>query len=680
MKIDFKKDFTRGILFSVLFALLPFSGQAAVFNLALLPNDLHHGYQWYLQKIEADKAWDIITGSPSVIVAVIDSGIDLDHPDLKNNIWVNQDEILGDGIDNDRNGYIDDVNGWDFINNDNMPQPVIAGDYAKAAIHHGTAIAGIIAAEGNNFLAGSGVAWRAKILPLRTFNEKGESDTVLVERAIDYAIKKHADIINMSFVGLGYDASLEQKIKEAYDAGILIVAAAGNDGDLAHDFSEKKSYPICYGDQDKNNYVLGVAGVDSEDKKTSFSNYGSTCVDIAAPAKTIFSTFYQDPAHVDFTDDFGGAFNGTSLAVAEVSGAAALIKALHSNYKNIEIMKVILDSADDISGINAEYGVGAMGKGRLNVYKALTMKSISMEPADEARIKYILSGRAGDVPRMVFLDALGNKIREIIVFTSSFRGGVNTVATDIDGDGRIEAIAGAGAGGGPHVRIYSLNGELEHQFFVMDKSYRGGAMLAVGDVLGDKNEEIIAFGLNAGVPSVGMYDSNGNALSIISLKGKVERPSAIAVGDVNKDGKNEIVIAEKGRILVLSSTGEVLGKFSTFGGYAGNLNLAVGDSNGDGWHEIFVSRSSGLPAINMYNFTGRLLSPSFSVYSKSAGGANLAMGDRNADGKDEIITAPAGKIGAEIKIFDGKFGRIMSFYPLGKQFTKSLNAYIISRK
>ena len=156
---------------------------------AIMPNDPYYKNQWYLAKIRADSAWEKITESPDMVIAVIDSGIDINHPDLKDNIWHNNKEIAGNGKDDDKNGFIDDTNGWDFITNTPDPSPKFSAGWTEAGVSHGTMVAGIIAARGNNGIGVAGVTWRTKIMPLRVLNDKGDGKISDVIRAIDYAVK-----------------------------------------------------------------------------------------------------------------------------------------------------------------------------------------------------------------------------------------------------------------------------------------------------------------------------------------------------------------------------------------------------------------------------------------------------------------------------------------------------------
>ncbi len=224
--------------------------------------------------VDAPEAWNATTGDTGTVVAVIDEGVDINHPDLKNNIWTNPSETAGNGIDDDKNGYVDDVNGWDFYNNDATVydrDPVSgAGD------EHGTHVAGTIAAEGNNNLGVVGVNWKANIMPLKFLGPNGGYTSDAVE-ALNYAVNKGVKISNNSWGGGGFSQALYDAINRADTAGHLFVAAAGNDG-VNNDTTAH--YPSSYTSAN----IISVAATDSKDALASFSNYGSSSVDLAAPA------------------------------------------------------------------------------------------------------------------------------------------------------------------------------------------------------------------------------------------------------------------------------------------------------------------------------------------------------------------------------------------------------------
>ena len=189
------------------------------------PNDPRYKDLWGLGKIDAPSAWAKTTGDRSVTVAVVDDGMAMDHPDLKANLWRNDQELAGNGIDDDGDGYIDDVNGWDFVDGDNDPSPAPSGD----ARWHGTHVAGTIGAVGDNKIGVVGVNWKVALMPLRAIGPQGGRTDDLA-RAIDFAADHGARVINASWGGGGSSQVLAKAISRAGKKGALFVAAAGNDG------------------------------------------------------------------------------------------------------------------------------------------------------------------------------------------------------------------------------------------------------------------------------------------------------------------------------------------------------------------------------------------------------------------------------------------------------------------
>jgi len=265
--------------------------------------------------IDAPEAWDTQTGNSGVVVAVLDTGADLDHEDLSDNIWKNADEdwVAGnpgynDGDDDD-NGQVDDYYGWDFVNNDNDP------DDDNHSSYHGTHVSGTIGAKGNNEKGITGVNWSVSIMPLKILGVNGTGSVANEIEAIDYVIAKGAKIISASFSADDYSHAEYDAIRRARDAGgagILFVAAAGND---AADNDDLPAYPASY---DLDN-IIAVAATDQNDALASFSNYGATSVDVAGPGVRIYSTKAGDDG-----DDYQ-YLSGTSIATPHVSGLAALI-------------------------------------------------------------------------------------------------------------------------------------------------------------------------------------------------------------------------------------------------------------------------------------------------------------------------------------------------------------------
>ena len=262
-----------------------------------LPNDPLLGGQWGLHNtgqeipvisggnvtgiadadIDMHAAWGVTTGSSSVVVAVLDSGIDYTHPDLSPNIWQNTGEIAGDSIDNDGNGYVDDVMGWDFVHGDNDPVDLNG---------HGTHVAGVIAARGNNNSTVTGVSWNSSLMPLQVTEADGVTTSAAIVSAIYYAVDNGAKIINASYGETAFDSLEYDAINYANSMGVTVVAAACNDG---RDIDVTPCYPASY---DLPN-IITVAASDQFDNRAVFSSWGAASVDLAAPGVSIISTFPQ---------------------------------------------------------------------------------------------------------------------------------------------------------------------------------------------------------------------------------------------------------------------------------------------------------------------------------------------------------------------------------------------------
>ena len=294
--------------------------------------------------IDAKEAWDITSGTPATVVAVIDEGVDVNHPDLKSNIWVNTGEVPGNGRDDDRNGYVDDVNGYDFANDDAGVYDAADGD------DHGTHVAGTIAAEGNNGTGVAGVNWRASIMALKFMGPNGGYTSDAVE-ALNYAVSNGAKVSNNSWGGGVSSLALQQAISKADFAGHLFVAAAGNNGS---NNDTTPSYPASY----SNPNIISVAASDDRDNLASFSNFGVGSVDLAAPGVSIVSTLPGNR--------YGG-YSGTSMATPHVTGVAALIKSQSPTLSDEQLKARILEFAEPKDSLQGKVATG----GRLNAYTSL---------------------------------------------------------------------------------------------------------------------------------------------------------------------------------------------------------------------------------------------------------------------------------------------------------------------
>ena len=304
--------------------------------------------------IDAVDAWNITTGSRQVVVAVIDSGVDYNHPDLIDNIWVNPGEIANDGIDNDNNGYVDDIHGIDTVNHDSDP---FADD-----VQHGTHVAGIIGAVGGNQLGITGVNWNVRLMPIQRFNSGSQSSNSTAVEALEYITMMKRDfgvnvvVSNNSYGSAGSSRAFREAIQGSIDAGILFVTSAGND---AVNIDVTPQYPASY-DLDG---IIAVAATDKNDLTDSvneFTNYGKEAVDLAAPGVTILSTVP------------GGAYDfstGTSMSAPMVAGAVALLKSVDPDMTVDELKGLLLSTVDPIDDLRDKTVSG----GRLNVANAISL-------------------------------------------------------------------------------------------------------------------------------------------------------------------------------------------------------------------------------------------------------------------------------------------------------------------
>lgn len=325
------------------------------------PNDPLFSNQAYLAQVKVDHAWQYGNGATNVIVAVIDSGVDFYHPDLVDSHWVNVHEVADNGLDDDSNGYVDDVDGYNFLFDSGLVRPLAS---------HGTMVAGIIAAEGGNGVGISGINWDVKIMSLVACSTFGCDDEAVL-RAIRYAADNGAQVINMSLGGAAWDDELNDRyravIDYAYKKGVIVVAAAGNGFEVSgngKNLNVLKNSPVC---EDTGGKILGVTSVDSNNIKSTFADYGSDCVDLAAPGEDILSTsvpFYN--ANADLYE-FG---YGTSFSAPIVAGIAAMLKSAVPRLSNAEVIGILKRTATNIDDINGRFA-GQVGAGLVNAENAM---------------------------------------------------------------------------------------------------------------------------------------------------------------------------------------------------------------------------------------------------------------------------------------------------------------------
>ncbi len=291
------------------------------------------------------RAWNITKGSTDIKIAVIDSGVDYTHPDLKDQIDINQAELNGlPGVDDDENGYVDDIYGYDFANKDGDPED---------SNGHGTHCAGIIGAS-HNLLGIAGVMAKVKIVPIKFISDQGSGETIDAISSIDYAIKRGVRVMSNSWGSEEEEQSLQEAIVAAETAGITFVAAAGNN---AADNDVVKSFPANY----KVSNVISVGAFTSSGVKSSFSNYGQKSVHVTAPGTNILSTYKN------------GSFaplSGTSMAAPHVAGIVGLLLSHEPDLSPLQIRERLVKTSTK----NAKLNTASISGGRVDAYRALTNK------------------------------------------------------------------------------------------------------------------------------------------------------------------------------------------------------------------------------------------------------------------------------------------------------------------
>ena len=384
------------------------------------PNDPYFYRQWGLHNIgqlggtpdadiDAPETWDVTTGSESIIVAVIDTGVDYTHEDLQTNMWVNPGEVPDNQIDDDGNGYVDDVYGFDFCTWEGKERDSDPMDDHR----HGSHCAGIIGAVGDNGVGIAGVNWTVQIMALKFLSSTGWGNTADAIACVEYATMMKdrgypIAVLSNSWGGGGYSWALDAAIAAAGDRDILFVAAAGNSG---RNTDGKSHYPSCY---DLDN-IISVAASDRNDNLASFSNYGAKSVDLAAPGVGICSTVLNDEYI---------SISGTSMACPHVAGTAALLKT-YTGESGLQVKERILAAVDPMAQQRGK--PQTLSGGRLNLYSALS--STGPPPAETGTM-------AGTV-----YDSQGGPVKQATVTASA---GSPVASTKTNGRGRYTLELPAG--------------------------------------------------------------------------------------------------------------------------------------------------------------------------------------------------------------------------------------------
>jgi len=486
----------------------------------------------------AEEAWGAgYIGSNQVVIGVIDEGIDISHQDLQQNIWVNPGEVAGDGVDNDGNGRIDDINGWDFFNNDRTVYDGGSGDT------HGTHVAGTIGAIGGNGTGVAGVNWNVKMISAKFLGANGGSTTGAIQ-AIDYLVdlkvNRGVNIVamNNSWGGGGYSSALHAAIIRAANAGILFVAAAGNassNNDATANYPSNYSTLVAATGQPAASYesVIAVASTTSTGGLSSFSNYGATQVDIGAPGSSILSTL---PGNTY------GIYSGTSMATPHVTGAVGLLAAAKPTSSAAAIRESLLASAIPTSSLAGKTVTG----GRLSVLDAINYSPVpKVSIASASR----LEGNSGTSP-LSFTVSLSAPAPADFTVPFSTANGTATAGVDYTAaSGNLSFLAGETTKTISVDIIGDTAVEANETFFVdLGTPSTGAVQLltsrATGTISNDDNVQI-------SINDVSALESAGTFVFTVSLN--VASTSSVSVryataNGTAKSGRNADYLATSGTL------------------------------------------------------------------------------------------------------------------------------------
>ncbi len=676
-------------------------------NPVFAAGDPYFNEQWYLEQIGATEIWSTTKGSENIVVAVIDTGVDLDHPDLQNNIWNNPDEIAGNGIDDDQNGFIDDKHGWDFIENKNSPEPKFNGISNKQAVSHGTFVAGLIAAIHDNNRGIKGVTAKTKIMPLVSLNYTGWGTSNHVSQAVDYAVNNGADIINLSFGGNEYSTKLKKSIIQAYNQGVLVVAAAGNalNGDeIGANLSDDPLYPICYDQDFSVNRILGVIASDKNNQVADFTNYGAGCADLAAPGLDLISTVYQDSSRSFYLDYYAQNWSGSSFSAALVSGAAALLKSIDKGLIPAEMISLLKENSSLL--FTEKKHENKVGQGVLNIKKAITSiytgepidfsdeeqmdidnsqpKTPFQQNPDTSKVRdfhnFYFAPKSGASGYFQKIDNSFNLKKQVEIFFGDKFKGANIQLGDINNDQLNEIIVGATKGANSYVRIVDNNGDVSKSWLAFEYEFIGGVKADAADLDNDGLAEVVAAPQSGREPVVRIFDINGNKKSeFFAYNRNYIGGLDVVLGDVDGDDEIEIITAPNAGLLpkvkVFSANGELESSLVSYNpNFLGGVNIALADVNNNGVLDIITGAGSGGgPHVQVFDSQGNRL-VSFMAYDTSfRGGVEVAGIDWNSDGYTDIVTA-AGPGGIpHVRVFTGTGDLITEKLVLPADFVSGIN-------
>ncbi len=571
-----------------------------------VPNDPLVPLQWHLgQANDSDmdlfEAWDMARGDAGVILATVDTGCDYTHPDLANKAWVNPGEIAGNGIDDDANGWIDDVHGIDAVNVDGDPMDDNG---------HGTFVAGIAAAEPDNGQGIAGVAWNARIMGCKFLSAAGSGTFAEAITCLDYAVAHGAVVSNHSYTSPSFSQTLYDAFDLAGDAGHLAIVPGGNS---AQNLDNKASYPVCFDLPE----ILAIGSTDENDALTSFSDFGKVSLDVLVPGNNLQST------------TLGGGYSvgsANSYAAPTATGLAALLAWVGGSADGQQIKDWIVDSVDPLATLSSKCATG----GRINAWKAVQRASWrTLATARWVKDGTRASSRSGSAV-CVAADADGDALPDVAIGVpgdrpGSFTGGSVQIASGRTG-ATLRTVAGPNQG----------------------NANFGATLASLGDVDGDAIDDL-AIGqpdFNAGATDTGgvRVVSGATGATIVTIDGATlggrDGAALSAAGDLDGDGSGDLFIGGPGTSHVTARRGsdggllwdETRAAADEFGASLAN----VGDQDGDGLDDVLVG-VPGLASAELLSGADGSTLRTVNYGTVDRVGATVAnVGDIDRDGLDDF--------------------------------------------
>ncbi len=638
-----------------------------IYKTDYIPNDTAYSSQWYHQFIQSEPAWDYTTGSEDVIIGIVDSGIKWNHPDLQDNIWINEPELNstsggnpmtinwttgvvsgGNGLDDDGNGKVDDCIGWNFYGTQSNQsfQDHVDND-------HGTHVAGCAGAVGDNNLGVTGPMMNVKLISSRHSPTNFSTNSIYNGYSgVYYCTDSGADIINCSWGGGGSGATANAAVNYAMSHGSIVVAAAGNDnvniGGTPH-YPGSATYAVC----------VASTGPDS-DVKSNFSNYGAT-VDVSAPGSNIYSTIIAGNGYA--------YFNGTSMASPVAAGVAGLIKSVHPNLTPQELKDRLEYTCDDIEDINDPMYIGMLGSGRVNSFKGamydlipnLTIAEITLteetgdgdgvpNPGEVINLSINLENDEFWLDAEDITATLSCEVAEVTILNDE------TTYSDISSGSNgwnsgdpfsFETPAELSDYSIPFIMTISANPsatwpyEVELEIMVELTLAQAGWPLVLGsastssgaivDLEDDGSREII-FGDYAGMLHV--MNADGTPVAPFPIDTGANIAVAVAVGLVDGDNIEDIVIGnDAGHVIAYDNGGNIIFDYQAGGILKSNPMIADVDDNGT-MEVIICTYPTG--AVHIINSDGTSFN-NFPVDLDNPVMASAAVADLNGDGNLEVI-------------------------------------------